>query len=285
MALGGKSSMSRGGSFEFSSLLRSVLGHYYAHLVPKIDWHLYAKHYRLCRQSAHRLERLRNMHAGQTIYCVGNGPSLKQQNLDLLDGKMVLLTNRAFALLEQFSPAISYNVVGDVHGFNKMGPALITRKETTFVSAHLLIGHSLAPEYRSDKFVYLMPAHQWIRNDKSISPVVTTGLGFSRDIRQRIFWGYSVIFGAIQIACYLGAKRVVLLGVDMNYTGDASKDYAIDRNDTPNWIMDYAIHAKPMFEYFVKRMNAMGVEFLNATLGGKLDCVPRVDLEAACRQY
>ena len=62
----------------------------------------------------------------------------------------------------------------------------------------------------------------------------TSGLVFHRFFdghHTRIYVGYSVIFHAIQIACYLGARRVVMLGVDMNYTGNPAKDYAIARND------------------------------------------------------
>ena len=270
--------------FEFPSLMRSVGVHYFRILFPRIDWRIYARHFRLCRQSLPGLKQLKNRHVGETIFCVGNGPSLNQQKLDLLDGKIVLLTNRAFRLLDRFRPGIAYNVIGDVHGFNKIGDSLMARPETAFVSCHLLAGHALKNEYCSDKHLYLMPAFKWQRNAGIIQPQVVLSTGFSTDITQRIYWGYSVIFGAIQIAYYLGARRVVMVGVDMNYTGDPAKDYAHARNDTPNWTMEYDVHAKPMFEFFARELKRLDVEFLNATLGGRVDCVPRVSLETVCGQ-
>ena len=256
--------------------------HYFRILFPRIDWRIYARHFLRCRRSLPRLKQLKNRHLGETIFCLGNGPSLNQQKLDLLDGKIVLLTNRAFQLLDRFRPGIAYNVVGDVHGFNKIGDSLMARPETAFVSCHLLAEYALKREYCSDKHLYLMPAFKWQRNAGIIQPQVLSSTGFSRDITHRIYLGYSVIFGAIQIACYLGARRVVMVGVDMNYTGDPAKDYAMPRNDVPNWTMDYEVHAKPMFEFFVRELKRLNVEFLNATLGGRVDCVPRVSLETVC---
>jgi hypothetical protein len=268
--------------FEFPSLVRAVCVYYFRILFPRIQWRIFARHSLRCHRSLPRLKQLKNRHLGETIFCLGNGPSLNQQRLDLLDGKIVLLTNRAFRLLDRFRPGIAYNVVADVHGFNKIGDSLMARPEPAFVSCHLLAEHALNSEYCSDKHLYLMPAFKWQHKAGTLQPQPWLATGFSRDITRRIYLGYSVIFCAIQIACYLGARRVVMLGVDMNYTGDAAKDYAIARNDVPNWTMDYDVHAKPMFEFFVRELKRLNVEFLNATPGGRVDCVPRVNLEALC---
>jgi len=269
--------------FEVRSLIRCLGVHYFRILFPRIDWRIYAQHSLRCRRSLPKLKQLKNRHAGETIFCLGNGPSLNQQNLNLLDGKTVLLTNRAFQLLDRFQPGTAYNVVHDVQAFNKIGDSLMIRPETAFVSCSFLADYALKSEYCSDKHLYLMPAYKWQRNAGIIQPQVLYSPGFSRDITQRIYVGYSVIFHAVQVACYLGARRIVMLGVDMNYTGDPAKDYAIVRNDVRNWTMNYDEHGKPMFEFFVRELKRLNVEFLNATLGGRVDCVPRVSLEIACR--
>jgi hypothetical protein len=268
--------------FEFPSLVRCVSVHYFRILFPRIDWRIYAQHVDRCRRSLPKLKQLKNRYLGETIFCLGNGPSLNQQKLDLLDDKIVLLTNRGFQLLDRFRPRIAYNVVGDVQGFNKIGDSLMARPETTFVSCHSLYAYALKEEYCSDKHLYLMPAYRWQRNAGIIQPQVLPAIGFSRDITQRIYLGYSVIFHAIQIAYYLGAKRVVMAGVDMTYSGDPAKDYAVPRNDVPTVKLDYDSQAKPMFEFFVRELKRLNVEFLNATLGGRVDCVPRISLEKAC---
>ena len=46
--------------------------------------------------------------------------------------------------------------------------------------------------------------------------------------------------------------------------------------------MNYDVHGKPMFEFFVRELKRLNVEFLNATPGGRVDCVPRVSLETVC---
>ena len=267
---------------ELRSLMRCVCVHYFRILFPRIDWRIYAQHSLRCRRSLPKLKQLKNRHLGETIFCLGNGPSLNQQNLGLLDGKTVLLTNRAFQLLDRFRPGIAYNVVHDVHGFNKIGDSLMARQETTFVSCSFLADYALNREYCSDKHLYLMPAYKWQRNAGIIQPQVLYSPGFSTDLTHRVYLGYSVIFHAIQIAYYFGARRVVMIGVDMNYTGDPAKDYAIARNDVRNWTMNYDDHGRPMFEFFVRELKRLNVEFLNATLGGRVDCIPRVSLETVC---
>ena len=49
--------------------------------------------------------------------------------------------------------------------------------------------------------------------------------------------------------------------------------------------MNYDEHGKPMFEFFVRELKRLNVEFLNATLEGRVDCVPRVGLEAVCEPH
>jgi hypothetical protein len=169
-----------------------------------------------------------------------------------------------------------------VQAFNKIGDALMARPETTFVSCSFLADYALKREYCTDKHLYLMPAYKWQRNAGIIQPQVLYSTGFSTDITQRVYVGYSVIFHAIQIAFYLGARRVVMLGVDMNYTGNPAKDYGITRNDVPHFLINYDEHGKPMFEFFVRELQRLNVEFLNATPGGRVDCVPRVSLETVC---
>lgn len=251
--------------------------------IPSIEWRVLSRHRALCRASNARISTLANTHRDQTIYCVGNGPSVKTQDLSLLNGKIALLTNRAHQLLERFTPRVGYNVVTDTEAFNKLGSIFRERPETTFVASHRLVNPYLTPELCVDRHLYLLPAFMWSSTQKSIYPEAIAAPGFSHDIRRCLYLGESVIFGAIQIARYLGARRIVLVGVDMNYTGDVKKDYGVARTDKPAMVMDYETHAKPMFEHCVRELSAVGVEFVNATDGGRVDCVRRMSLAEACR--
>jgi hypothetical protein len=108
------------------------------------------------------------------------------------------------------------------------------------------------------------------------------GIGFSHDITKNIYLGHSVIFSAIQIASFLGAKRTICLGIDMNYSGNHNYfDAAIPRGAWDGF--DYEIHGRKMFEHFRFQYESMGKQLINATPGGKVDVLERLVLEAALR--
>jgi hypothetical protein len=50
---------------------------------------------------------------GQTVFCMGNGPSLNMMDLRLLNGKNVIGTNKAFKLLGKFTPECFDLVIQD----------------------------------------------------------------------------------------------------------------------------------------------------------------------------
>ena len=85
---------------------------------PAVEWRFLWRQYRRCRQSVARIRALKNTHRGETIFCLGNGPSLRNQDLSALTGKTVLLTNRAHQLLNRFTPGTGYHVVIDRDAFN-----------------------------------------------------------------------------------------------------------------------------------------------------------------------
>lgn len=268
---------------ELPSFLKSLANHYKRCLIPQVWWRDFARHYSYCKRSRKELRALKNKYAGETIFCVGLGSSLASQDLSLLNGQIVLGTNGAFQLLEQFQPSAYFNVLQDCRRFDQFAPVVKDRPEKSFVLCFLDPDYSIKFTSFVDKFLYIMPVFSWIPSDYAIKPLRwpldERKFEFSDNIEKCAATGCSVIFGAMQIAYYLGAKRIVLLGVDMNYTGDVNKDYAV-KGAVHIASINYERDAKPMFENFLSELNKRGVELINSTAGGKLDCVPRQTLEA-----
>jgi hypothetical protein len=117
-----------------------------------------------------------------------------------------------------------------------------------------------------------------------------TGPRFSPDVRGRVWESATVTNVALQLAFHMGFEKVILIGVDHNFTskGEANKT-VISQGDDPN-------HVSP--NYFGKGVKwqlpdldtseigytlardaykKAGREVLDATIGGKLTIFPKVD--------
>ena len=115
---------------------------------------------------------------------------------------------------------------------------------------------------------------------------------FSKDLSKYIAQGYTVTYGAIQLAVYMGFKTIYLLGIDHNYNirrdakgrpcrDDISKsNYAkgmsnyVNTNNLPR-IEESTI----AYETAEKVTAKMGVKILNATRGGKLEAFDRINFD------
>lgn len=212
-----------------------------------------------------------------TIYCIGNGPSLKNQDLAALDGQFCLLTNRAYQLLDRFNPSESFTVFSDIERILEVVPNLKKARplERILFSVNRLDRSALQCAELLSSGCFLMPKAVLYTN--RVFPRVRVDLadGFSGNIESGLYTGHSVIFTAIQIAAALGARRIVCLGIDMNYSGDPGKDYLVP-GVTNLFNFNYEVHARDMFIFQRDALLARGVKLLNATPGGRVDVLERV---------
>lgn len=217
--------------------------------------------------------------SGETVVCVGNGPSINQMNLAPLDGARVIGTNRAYLLLDQFTPRDFHLVVQDNQRVAELGHDLSRLQHPLHLGNIYYDERGVPPEWISPKnqdvSVYL-PRLQWELASDRMEPVPDFNPGFSADPSRFVYYGFSVIFSAIQFAAYFGAARIVCIGIDMDYSGGTN--FVPGVNVTWDGF-SYEFHAKPMFELLREKLQKTGVELINATPGGKVDAIDRMTLE------
>ena len=112
--------------------------------------------------------------------------------------------------------------------------------------------------------------------------------GIETKYRDRVAWNSNSGASAINLAYWLGAIRVVLLGFDMRIPGDPR-----NKKTPTHWHQDYAVRwdkkkgqLLDSYERFMKYWpavaqdaQAVGLEILNATEGSAITHFPRVRLE------
>jgi FkbM family methyltransferase len=234
-----------------------------------------------------RLAALRDRHGGQRVFVLGNGPSLRRVDLDALAGQVTIGVNGLFLAFPETRFRPTYYVVEDhlvaedrAAELNAL-PAGITR----------LFPINLA--YTLDEG----PDVNWF--DHRPRPGYPDRFDVSLDALARTYAGCTVVFTCIQLAVFLGAREIVLLGVDLDYAipadvertkggGPGVLDMASD--DPNHFHPDYFGKGKRWHDPQVHNMGrafaaardvlaGMGARLVNATPGGRLDLVPRASLD------
>jgi hypothetical protein len=221
---------------------------------------------------------------GSTILCVGNGPSLRTFPVEDLDQFPVLLTNHAARALARRPAQSLGTVMTDDYRMLEAAPHLPTWARPLFTSSNLstegynaqaaqilrYAEYGFRPSIHYVEGQWRLPGLKFVI-DGNFAP------GFAEDLgRESLFLNRSVIFSAMQIAVRLGARRIVLIAVEMDYSGPQL--HCVPDTKTLVYNFDYDSMARPSFELAKYLCDRRGVEIFNATPGGRVEVFPRVAL-------
>lgn len=237
---------------------------------------------------------------GQRCFVVGNGPSLKKQDLSKLKNEVVFTVNMLpksplFAQVQS-----NFHVMVDPFIFQ-----IDMRKSEDREKMHILEKINMPPNYPTCFFPYaakLEIERQGIHRYLNIS-YLEMGYQIYDDYKKEFDLtkccpGFSnVVQYAIMIAIYMGFKEIYLIGCDMTgyeqisvLAGKEIELHAYGMNaDEKKTIQNTHTQMKPetffkgfytmfadyrrLYKYTMER----GVSLYNATVGGVLDSIPRVN--------
>lgn len=247
-----------------AATLRDCLRHY--HNRTYVRWRL---------TEARRLARFRDRHRGEDVFVIGNGPSLNRTDLTRLAGRHTFGLNKIYLLFDRIDLRPSYYVAVNDLVIAQSSDRIRALGIPAFLSyrrAPRLIG-------RRDHLHYLYTRGPHL---------------FHTDLTRWISEGHTVTFVALQIAYYMGFRRVFLVGVDHRYTVDAGRP-----NEVRRWRGDDCNHfdrryfknadwnlpdlAGSELSYRMARLafERAGRRIYDATVDGCLTVFPRIDYERA----
>jgi predicted acylesterase/phospholipase RssA len=227
------------------------------------------------RESIRRLSALKDIHKGKRAFIIGNGPSLKQTDLPKLKNEITFGMNRIYLLFPEL-------------GFHT----------TYFCATNDLV----IEQFHADILTLSMPKFLAWRSHRHFSPQLPiaqlptfiftsyTGPGFSPDVRGRVWEGATVTNMALQLAFHMGFEKVILIGVDHNFTskGEANKT-VVSQGDDPNhvspnyfgkgvrWQLPDLDTSEIGYAFARNAYQKAGREVVDATVGGKLTIFPKAD--------
>jgi len=231
---------------------------------------------------AHRhLQSLRDHHAGRRGFVVGSGPSLNRMDLACLQGEITFVSNAFFLGLDTVGFRPTYLTVEDPLPAEDYADELNALTGITKIFAHDL-RFCLEP---GPETVFVFFDRYYLDWRHRSYP------RFSPDALDRVYWGGTVAYMNLQLAWYMGLREVYLIGIDLDYTlpDHAEGDVIVSREaDVSHFHPDYFGPGKRWHDPRVDRMarsfarageyfQTHGGALYNATVGGRLESLPRVD--------
>ena len=264
----------------FPPLLRSILRYCHRKVRTAVEYHR-------VQALLARNRVLRDRHAGQErCFIIGNGPSIKQQDLTLLRGEATFVVN-SFGLHPDYEKiAPTYHCVVDplhVADVPNTQAWLLQMdrlpKSTAFFFP--VEGRPLFERlglFKDRDLFYLLLSEQHAGEGR-----------VKADLTRPISGAICVTVGALMVASYLGFKKIYLMGCDHDWLAHPTVDtHFYDSNPHyPDLIATYPYERLMEDQLALWRAYrrikefalARGIQIYNATRGGFLDVFPRVTYE------
>lgn len=219
------------------------------------------------------LEKYKNLYKGKRCFVIGNGPSLRQEDLMVLErnGEISFASNGIFHIYDRTSWRPTHYMVCDMLCYKAMYQEIKKiENEEAFI-----VDYSHVDCERPDKAKRFYMINKLYTGDR---------FGFSDDAVKGFYSGRTVTYVMIQMACYMGISEIYLLGVD--WTG--GKGTGVGRIDFYEGEQE-SIANSSRFDLFTEEKYAFetardyaethGIKIYNATRGGELEVFERVNFD------
>lgn len=243
------------------------------------SWLISVRQYFSYRSVCEELTRYKGLHSGQRCFIIGTGPSLTVDDLEKLKGEVTIASNRIFEIFDRTNWRPVYYMNQDVKLIDKFRDSIATlqckRKFMPIDVKKLFEG--------SEDISFFVLRH------KEFYPNTAD---FSTHINHFLGQGFTVTYGAMQLAYYMGFTEVYLLGIDHNYAisldengvpvyQEGVKEY-FDGSKASNVGLNLPRVVESTMAYITAQRFAQkrsNFKVYNATRGGRLDVFPRVNLD------
>jgi hypothetical protein len=219
-----------------------------------------------------RIVEFKNKYKGKPLFMVGNGKSLQVTPLEKMEYTMAM-NNIALIYDERdWLPSFYWNVTMQIHNDPwwyeqacksiELGIPSFLRAETNLPTL---------PNVIKIKYVYIfkedIPYPMW-----------------SKNAAKFIFHYRMSIYGATQMACYMGFNPIYMVGCDTNFSNDPDEcHFSNEYEGNFEWTderIEHEIYWQTKAHEAIKNFTShLGVEVYNATVGGNLEVYPRVNVE------
>lgn len=226
------------------------------------------------------LSKYKDIHKGKRAFIVGNGPSLRIEDLETLHkhGEICFAANKIYRIYNQTNWRADYLCLTDHDVIDDCGEELDKLK----IEGEIFYGdcfHSHYVEENSDRQYIHLTYEEFYPNYP----------GFSDDITKQVYQGFTVTYDIpLQMAAYMGFKEIYLIGNDCTSVGEVTdkrnhfmpdyyKDGEAEKYKGRRTQTEKILKA---FEKAELHSRKHGFRIYNATRGGALEVFERVNFDS-----
>ncbi len=199
------------------------------------------------------IQDFKNIHRDKNLFILASGSSLNDCDLSKLKNKIVMGLNRSFKAY----PEPYYHCVMDLRLFEMYNQ-----------------------EFRKARYLFTLEGRPFG------VPIKLLGAeGFSFDLEEGIYTGYTICYLAMQLACYMGFKKIFFLGLDLKHEGYNTHFFGHDANTAgTSYEESEFVKMKRMLEQGAKTLRDQGYRVYNCSPVSNLKNFEKVDYEWTLQQ-
>jgi len=236
----------------------------------------------------------RDCHKGKRCFIIGNGPSLKTQDLSPLGNEITFVVSFFYkhSIIEKWQP--KYHFLADPAFFDGTEPFLESEHKISIAEFFNQLRTKL---YSTSFFVPIWGAKKIVENGflpfertyfVPFQGLLSKGVSELPDFTKAVPGVQSVSQIAIMAAIYMGCSPIYLLGLDHNWLANWGHDphfygtSAMIPDKIPSFKSELEANLSLWYgyEHLLNLTTTRGIKILNATKGGLLDVFERVDYES-----
>lgn len=235
------------------------------------------------------IKKYHNKHLGERCFIIGNGPSLNKEDLDFIKDEVSFASNKIYKIFSETTWRPKYYCIQDGPLLSNMSEEIMSplnSSEKTFIRMSLQSKVSKKLK-KTKKILYVPVVEPYYKENK---------VNFSYKVNNFIYDGWTVTYMAMQIAVYMGFKKIYLLGVDHSFPFEKKIDGSIvevngvdkahfyETNEKDNKIKLHRSNFKEIVDLAyneAERVSSESKKFkiYNSTKGGKLEIFERINLK------
>lgn len=257
---------------------------------PEIIQDFFDVLYNYERKFSPKIKEFKDKYKGKMCFIVGNGPSLRIEDLNKLIGKHCFAANGIYKMFPHTNWRPEFHFSQD---------ALLTQ-DILLKNIEKIIDLEYIFTSVNSKMIDFNEKYNNIRYMRLYYEEEDSGLPkFSTDCDKMINLSCTVTYSMLQMAVYMGFQTIYLIGMDCTYPYELKEDGTVIRNnnvkdygdiigelykDIPKgikgeWAAETYQHIKG-FKAAKKFTEKNNIQIYNATRGGQLEVFERVDFDS-----